>query len=113
MNKRDYAALELALEQTLAETDAGRVEQVRDMLADPSRTRFEVMRFCVYHRQMLTLRLKPWDAPPCCAERASGDNGSAAMRLLERMRKARVSKWHPDPLAAIAAAEKRSVQRAS
>jgi hypothetical protein len=106
MNKRDYAALELALEHTLAETDAGRVEQVRDMLADPSRTRLEVLKFCSFHRQMATLKLRPWDAPPCCAERASDDDGGAAMRLLERMRKARVSKWHPDPLAAIEVAEK-------
>jgi hypothetical protein len=106
MNKKDWRALELALEQTLAENDVGRVAQVRDMLADASRTRFEVMRFCAFHRQMLTLKLKPWDCPPLYTFLDDGDPDNApAVQLLRRMLRAGVSRFHPSPLEACQKAE--------
>jgi hypothetical protein len=105
MRKHDRAALELALEQTLAEKDQSRVEQVRAMLQ--RRTRLAVSQFCSFHRQIEALKLKPWEVPPCLGHL---DNGSGrdeqAWRLLKRMQKAGVSRWHPSPIAACEAAEK-------
>jgi hypothetical protein len=105
MRKIDRAALELALEQTLAEKDQGRVDQVRSMLQ--GRTRLEVSQFCSFHRQIEALKLKPWEVPPCCVSMANPDNdNAAAMQLLKRMRACGVSKWHPNPILACEAAEK-------
>jgi len=105
MRRIDRAALELALQQTLAEKDQGRVEQVRSMLK--GRARLEVMKFCSFHRQIAALGLRPWDAPPCCGDLDNGNGGDdQALRLLRRMQKAGVSRWHPSPLEAVEAAEK-------
>jgi hypothetical protein len=48
--------------------------------------------------QIRTLRLRPWECPPCFA----GPDDEEARTLLARMRKARISVWHPDPLQALA-----------
>jgi hypothetical protein len=58
------AALELALQMTLKENDAGRVEQVRGMLRDRSRSWLDVATFASYHQQCRNLHLKPWETPP-------------------------------------------------
>jgi hypothetical protein len=100
----DRAALELALRQTLEEKDRGRVEQVQSMLE--GRTRLEVMKFCSFHRQTAALHLKPWELPPCLGDYNATGRDEQAYRLLKRMRKAGVSRWHPDPLRAVEAAEK-------
>ena len=63
MRKIDRAALELALQQTLAEKDQSRVEQVQSMLK--GRTRLGVSQFCSFHRQIAALKLRPWELPPC------------------------------------------------
>jgi hypothetical protein len=106
MNRKDSEALELALEQTLAEKDQSRVEQVRSMLE--RRTRLAVSQFCSFHRQIAALRLTPWQLPPCLGDYdgAPGGRDEQAWRLLKRMRKAGVSRWHPSPLEAVEAAEK-------
>jgi hypothetical protein len=102
---RDAAALELALQQTLAEKNQGRVEQVQRMLK--GRTRLEVSQFCSFHRQIEALKLRPWDLPPCLGDCDVGSGrDEQAYRLLRRMRKAGVSRWHPSPLEAVEAAEK-------
>ena len=104
MRKIDRAALELALEQTLAEKDQGRVEQVRTMLQ--RRTRLAVSQFCSFHRQIEALKLRPWEMPPCLGDLDNGSGRDAqAWRLLKRMRKAGVSRWHPSPLEACQKAE--------
>jgi hypothetical protein len=112
MRKIDRAALELALQQTLTEKDHGRVEQVQWMLE--KRARLEVSQFCSFHRQIESLHLKPWELPPCLGDL---DNGSGrdeqAWRLLKRMQKAGVSRWHPSPIAACEAAEKARGSRSS
>ena len=58
MNDVDKQALELAIEQTLAEPDEGRVEQVKSMLADETRTWFETASFCSYHTSSVRLKLE-------------------------------------------------------
>ena len=108
----DQAALELAIAHTLAEPDRDRVEQVTSMLAD--RPRLEVAQFCSYHRQMATLRLRPWETPPCHIDECRiGEILSAprqhdvhsertAAKLLEKMLVLGISQYHPDPITAIA-----------
>jgi len=114
MRKIDRDALELALQQTLAEKDQGRVEQVRSMLE--GRTRLEVSQFCSFHRQIERVNLRPWELPPCLGDYDGGrGNGrdEQAWALLKRMRRAGVSRWHPSPIAACEAAEKRSSEPAT
>ena len=106
MRRTDRAALELALQETLSEKDQSRVDQVRSMLE--RRTRLEVSQFCSFHRQIAALALKPWELPPCLGDYdgAPGGRDEQAWRLLKRMRKAGVSRWHPSPLEALQKAEK-------
>lgn len=110
MDKNDLAALELALEQSLA--DPYRAEQVNQMLQE--RDRIEVAKFCSYSRQCNTLKLHPWQWPPSWLD-ADPDEVLAttssqreaereAAALLLRMREFGISKWHPDPRSAIDAA---------
>jgi hypothetical protein len=51
--------------------------------------------------QCRALNLPPWEAPPCVASVRGKDR---AARLLRRMLRRGVSRWHPRPLAAIAEA---------
>ena len=54
-----------------------------------------------YDCQSRSLNLPPWEAPLCVA---SVRGNSRAARLLRRMLKRGISRWHPRPLEAIAAA---------
>jgi hypothetical protein len=109
MRKIDRAALELALEETLAEKDQSRVEQVRSMLK--GRTRLEVSQFCSFHRQIDALGLRPWELPPCLGDmEGPAGRDEQAWQLLERMRRAGISRWHPSPLSAVEMAEKTVLQ---
>ena len=115
MNDVDKQALELAIEQTLAEPDEGRVEQVKSMLADETRTWFETASFCSYHRQNQNLRLAPWDSPACdiCDDDVESfirpgpghETDVELVKLYLEMREYGVSKFHPDPAAAVRAAK--------
>jgi hypothetical protein len=119
----DHAALQLALDLTLADDppDPGRVEQVMDFLRE--RSWEEVTTFCSYHQQMERLNLHPAQSPPCWiidldtadailarGPRAAVDGSAAdisnckAARLLKRMLRLGVSPYHPNPLEAIKAA---------
>ena len=113
IGKIDLDALELAIEQTLAEDDKGRVEQVTHMLEEDW---WHGATFAAYHRQTDSLNLKVWESPPCCfdeddidtdlpADDIHGDK--PALRLLKEMLDLGISRWHPDPLAAIAAAQRK------
>jgi hypothetical protein len=77
-----------------------RAEQLNSMLKE--RPWIEVASFASYCVQGDVLRLKPWESPPCCS---SGDE--AAQKLLQKMLKAGVSEFGPNPLAALAAVAKR------
>ena len=114
MKAHDKAALELAMSRCKAE-GAGRAEQIESMLngthyadksfgkwADPPRPWAEVAQFAAYCAQFIALRLRPWERPPC---HSSGEGDDAAAVLLRRMLKAGISRWHPDPMAALEAAK--------
>jgi hypothetical protein len=112
------AALELALQMTLKENDAGRVEQVRGMLRDRSRSWLDVATFASYHQQCRNLHLKPWETPPIHAGDADPPHDDVhkiegAQKLAQRMRKLGISIFAPDPDRAIAEAEAPAQQSSS
>jgi hypothetical protein len=57
---------------------------------------------------ILGFALKPWQEPPCCVvdpnEPRVGEEEAA--KLLRRMLKAGISRWHPDPLRELERREK-------
>lgn len=107
MNRNDRAALKLAVEQASQESEA-RAQQIAEMLK--SRDWEEVASFCSTVAQSRSLNLRPWQVAPCDFHPADLDadwrrGGQAASDLLERMRRHNISKYHPDPLAALQRAE--------
>ena len=111
IEKNDLDALELAIEQTLAVDDAGRREQVDSMLEEDW---WHGATFASYHRQCENLHLKVWESPPCCFDEDNIDadaddirGGEPALQLLQEMLDLGISRWHPDPLAAIEAAQRK------
>jgi hypothetical protein len=66
--------------------------------------------FAVGLLQTRSLRLRPWEAPPC--DTRSGDPAAlygsrpGEVELLRRMTAAGVSRYHPSPLQALAAIER-------
>jgi hypothetical protein len=111
MNVRDRAAMRRAIE-TARNEDQGRRDQIDTFLR--TRPFEEVGRFASYHCQTRALGLAPWQRPPCligdpeavlrAADDLSGKHNAA--RLLLQMRKLHISKFHPDPMAAIDAAKR-------
>lgn len=106
-NLNDQEALELAMSQ--ARQDIATAEQLDSMLAGTRdsdgkgwackpRPWQEVAEFAAYHCQTRSMRLRPWDTPPC---HANEDGSSPAASFLRKMLAAGVSRWHPDPLAAL------------
>jgi hypothetical protein len=54
-----------------------------------------------YDCQARSMRLRWWEKPPCCAPWRGKSRGA---RLLRRMARRGISRYHPNPLAAIAEA---------
>jgi hypothetical protein len=94
----DMVALQLAI----AKARAGDKRRAA-MLTD--RCWLEVAQFAAYDCQFRALRLKPWQIPPCLVadENEPRVGEEAAAKLLHKMLRAGVSRWHPDPLAALEA----------
>ena len=81
-----------------------------------NRTREEVETFAVGRCQDRNLQLRPWECPPYQTKLVDVPSDSWGYRpgevaLLKRMLRAGVSRFHPDPLAAIEAAEQAERQR--
>src|SRR5262245_45506171 len=96
--KADLEALQRAVEMTLTDPDRDRVKQVEDMLKE--RDWYDVATFCSYHQQVNNLRLKPWESPPCWI---GGDAiiDPEIMELGNRLERAGLSLYEPDPLKAL------------
>ena len=94
MTKTDKAALKLAMEH--ARREPGRGEQLDDKLKDEPWE--AVAQFAAYCAQSRSLRLKPWESPPCHADEGGDDHDA---ELLRKMLAAGVSRWHPSPLDAL------------
>ena len=109
LSETDRAALELAIE-IARKQDRGRREQIDDKLRrEPW---LEVGIFAAYCCQDRALRLKPWQLAPCMVEADATDapgheprGARNAAALLRRMLSLNISRFHPDPVAAINAAE--------
>lgn len=104
MTETDKAALELAME--IARKEPGRAWQLDEKLKDESW--FEVASFAAYCVQTTSLHLEPWQEPPCVADADDPrERDKDAQALLRRMLAAGVSRYDPDPLAALEKAEQK------
>jgi hypothetical protein len=110
MRRIDREALELGMKLAREGPDA-RGEQL-DRMLERGRTWEQVATFASMHCQCVNLRLKCDELPPAWGSYCVGRDDQA-VALQKRMRRAGVSLFHPDPLAAIAAAEKRSSEPAT
>ena len=123
MKKQDRA--ELAHCISVACEQQGRAEQIKEKLREESWE--EVAIFCAECCQERSLHLKPWQIPPCTIENPDDPNAGAlrsdypglasdgrreAAALLKRMLAAGISRFHPDPLAALDEAERRKAASA-
>jgi hypothetical protein len=100
---------QLALEEAMriARLEPGRSRQLDAKLKDESwRDVAEFAASCVQSR---ALHLKPWETAPC--DIYDDDPDSPGKRLLKRMLEAGVSRYAPDPLAALEAARARASQK--
>ena len=97
LSPNDLTALETAVEKVRSTMRAGE-------LADLIRQRGwqSAAMVAAYDCQCRALRAKPWEEPPCGAQPTYRNQ---AGRLLRRMLARGVSRYHPDPLAAIAGRE--------
>ena len=111
MNETDLDALERAIVAARAQSP-GRREQIDSMLADQKRE--DVAAFAARVIQGRALNLQPWQVPPMRASLAalsepygdpSGRRESA--ELLKRLLDAGLSRFEPDPVGALAEAERR------
>src|SRR5215472_14367283 len=98
MKQIDREALELCLKMVLeSKAEPGRPDQVRAFLREDG---WEVAaKFCSSLLQRRNLQMRPWDPRPPC--RSEPDDGTEPGRLLARMLAAGVSRFDPDPLAAL------------
>ena len=102
MPRHDRAALKLALSTARAE-DRARAQQIDAKLKDEPWA--EVAEFAAYVCQGRSLHLAPWKSPPCWAD---ADDSDPAAKLLRQMLDLGVSRWHPDPMAAIEEAKRKA-----
>jgi hypothetical protein len=112
LDKTDREALALALEAYRRRSLRYRL-QIAQKLTDESWE--EVAAFCSYSEQCTNLGLRPWMEPPvwmydieaALALPATADDRGRreAAELLQRMLAAGISRYHPDPRAALAEAE--------
>jgi hypothetical protein len=104
MNDADHKALTLAMQRARLQ---GRDQQLEAMLQHEPWE--QVARFAASCCQTVALQLKPWEPPPCYINDPEHPrvNERVAAKLLRKMLSHGVSRWHPDPCAAIAAVEVR------
>jgi hypothetical protein len=116
MNQIDKAALERAIELYRAGSRTQR-QRIDAQLAKGDDWE-DVATYCAFHMQMENLRLPPWQRR--LARSAPGNMASvladpdsqrgyrSAALLRQRMERCGVSRWHPNPVAACEAAERRT-----
>lgn len=102
MNKHDKEALQAALEAVKADPEYSAHLQLQ---LDDGEPWEDVACSAAYHAQIRALRLKPWQSPPMYGD-VGGPEQSQARKLLDRMLAAGVSRYHPNPLAALKQVEK-------
>jgi hypothetical protein len=112
MNEIDRDALTRAIVAARAES-ASRNRQIEAMFADPKRSWERVARFCAYSAQIESLGLKPHETAPMWArspdlEKPFGDprGEREAAEIRKKLQMLGLSTFEPNPLAAIAEAER-------
>src|SRR5262245_58029744 len=106
MIKLDREAMQLAIDTLLADaSEPGRQQQIRDKLAHPRQwgTWEETGSFAAFVCQVQSLGLRPWERPPCASD---GVGEERHAKLYRQLKAAGVSIYHPDPAAALEAAQK-------
>jgi len=110
LSESNRAAMQAALDWVLKYEAPDRQEQIKHKLKEDGW--YEAASFSAYHLQCERLHrqlgMPPWDPPPCHID-DPGDvvgNGTCA-ELAFRMDALGISAWHPDPIQAVADAEKR------
>jgi hypothetical protein len=105
IDENDEAALRLALKQARA---AGHAAQIDGMMKTDGWQ--AAAAFASDLCQTEALHLRPWQEPPSVVDAADPhERDRAAQKLLRRMLALGISRYHPDPLAAIAAAKRAAV----
>ena len=108
MTKHDRAALKQCME--IAQRDPGRATQLRSKLEDELWQR--VAEFAAFCCQSELLNLEPWQLPPCNANEDHDDPAQPdAVKLLRRMLAAGVSRYEPDPLAALRRSKSKTIRK--
>jgi hypothetical protein len=99
MNTTDRDALERAMQT--ARRDPSRARQLDAKLQDDPWS--EVSQFAAYCCQIHALHLKPWQSPPCSVDEDDPDehDNKTTQKLLRLMLANGVSRFDPDPLAAL------------
>jgi hypothetical protein len=105
LDPADLAALRLAFAQSRASSKA-QARQLDWMAKE--RSWQDAAEFAAFDRQIDNMGLRPWETPPCCVadENEPRVGEEVAAKILRCMLKAGVSRWHPNPLAALEASEK-------
>lgn len=102
MTKADRDALKACMDLAMREPSCA--EQLRDQLKDGLPWE-EVSRFACDCVQSEALHLKPWEESPCVVDEDDPEErDKQAQHLLRQMLAAGVSRYDPDPLAALEAA---------
>jgi hypothetical protein len=99
-------AIALTTERTRDEPRRDGETQIEHMLKN--RPWREVGEFAAYGQQMHALQLRPWQHPPCWVGTDDPDPEHApAVALLKRLLANNLSRFEPDPVAALQAVEAR------
>jgi hypothetical protein len=94
----DRDALERAMQ--IARRDPSRAQQLQSKLIDEPWD--EVAEFAAHVCQYRALRLRPWQSPPSSVDEDDPDEDDrSAQALLRQMLSVGVSRFEPDPLAAL------------
>jgi hypothetical protein len=102
MNKRDKEALEQCMASAMAES-ADRKWQLETLIEQSGWE--QTAKLACYICQSKSLNLAPWQAPPFRATTDPMGSG-ASLRFAEKLDAKGISRYHPDPLAALEAAER-------
>lgn len=98
----DLDALQRAMERA-RKRDRFRAQQIDAKLLDEAWC--DVAEFAAYGCQIEALGLKPWETPPMYGDVDGAQPAAAA--LLQKMLAAGLSRWEPDPMAALARKRRR------
>ena len=101
MTENDYLALSRAMQEARVQGRGGQLDAKLQHEAWEA-----VAMFAAGCAQSVALKLKPWEVPPCevIDIDAPAESERVAAKLLRTMLRHGVSRWHPDPQAALVVA---------